>query len=70
MLALPADVLGAARSTRAVQNIGGQSEDRILRLAYGDYQRDRDFVAGVMSNNETLSFQTVGILHISAIISP
>ena len=60
MLALPADVLGAARSTRAVQNIGGQSEDRILRLAYGDYQRDRDFVAGVMSNNENFDALVLG----------
>ena len=60
MLALPADALGAARSTRAVQNIGGQSEDRILRLAYGDYQRDRDFVAGVMSNNENFDALVLG----------
>lgn len=60
MLALPADVLGAARSTSAVQNIGGHSEDRILRLAYGDYQRDRDFVAGVMSNNEDFDALVLG----------
>jgi hypothetical protein len=60
MLALPADVLGAARSTSAVQNVGGHSEDRILRLAYGDYQRDRDFVAGVMSNNEDFDALVLG----------
>lgn len=60
MLALPADVIGAARSTSAVQSIGGHSEDRILRLAYGDYQRDRDFVAGVMSNNEDFDALVLG----------
>ncbi|MCK0101978.1 hypothetical protein [Pseudohalocynthiibacter sp. F2068] len=60
MLALPADVLGAARSTSAVQNIGGHSEDRILRLAYGDYQRDSDFVAGVMANTDDFDALVLG----------
>ena|GEM_PF-6083852 len=60
MLALPADVLGAARSTSAVQKVGGHSEDRILRLAYGDYQRDRDFVAGVMSNKDDFDALVLG----------
>lgn len=60
MLALPADVLGAARSASAAQNIGGHSEDRILRLAYGDYQRDSDFVAGVMANTDDFDALVLG----------
>ena len=52
MLVLPSDVISAARSTSVIQNIGGSSENRVLRLAYGDYHRNKDSVAGVISNNE------------------
>ncbi|WP_322889334.1 MULTISPECIES: hypothetical protein [unclassified Yoonia] len=60
MLTLPADVVAAARSTSAIQAIGGHSEDRILRLAYGDYQRDKDFVAGVMANTADFDALVLG----------
>ena len=60
MLSLPADVLGAARSTSATQTIEGHSEDRVLRLAYGDYQRDRDFVAGVIAKTDDFDALVLG----------
>ncbi len=52
MLDLPLDVLTKVRSTSAIELIDGQAEDKMLRLAYGDYQRDSEFVAGVISNTE------------------
>lgn len=60
MLALPQDVLGKARSTSAVQQIGGYDEDRLLRLAYGDYQRDSDYVAGIMANTDDFDALVMG----------
>ena len=60
MLALPPDVINVARSTTAVQNIDEHSESRILRLAYGDYHRNKDSVAGVKSSNQDFDALVVG----------
>lgn len=52
MLDLPSSVIVSARSTKVVEQINGHAEDQLLRLYYGDYQRDKDYVAGVIAHTE------------------
>jgi hypothetical protein len=60
MLALPHKVLEKVRSTSVVQEIDGHTEDQVLRLAYGDYQRDSEYVAGVMAQTDDFDALVLG----------
>lgn len=60
MLSLPSSVLASARSTRFIEDISGDAEDQLLRLYYGDYQRNSDFVAGVVAQTENFDALVLG----------
>lgn len=60
MLSLPGSVIASARSTSTIEQIEGHEEDQILRLYYGDYQRNSDFVAGVIANTDDFDSLIVG----------
>lgn len=60
MLALPGSVVASARSTSIVEEIDGHEEDRMLRLYYGDYQRDSEYVAGVIAKTDDFDAMVLG----------
>ena len=60
MLALPGSVVSSARSTRIIEKIDGHAEDQLLRLFYGDYQRDSDYVAGVIAHTDDFDALVLG----------
>ena len=62
MTSLPGEVLKNARSTSAVNEVGGYAEDELLRLYYGDYMRKHEFVAGVVAETEDFDALVMGQL--------
>ncbi|WP_317386634.1 hypothetical protein [Tritonibacter scottomollicae] len=60
MLKLPASVVASARSTSIVEEVDGHAEDQLLRLYYGDYQRDSEYVAGVIANTDDFDSMVLG----------
>lgn len=60
MLALPGSVVASARSTSIIEEIDGHAEDQLLRLFYGDYQRDSEYVAGVIANTDDFDALVLG----------
>lgn len=62
MRELPEAVTDIARTTRVVEEISDHPEDRILRMYYGDYQRQGEFVAGLKANTQTFDARVIGQL--------
>lgn len=60
MLTLPGSVVASARSTSIVEEIDGYAEDQVLRLFYGDYQRDSEYVAGVIAKSNDFNALVLG----------
>jgi len=60
MLELPSSVVTSARSPSVVEEISGFAEDQLLRLFYGDYQRDSEYVAGVVANTDNFDALVLG----------
>lgn len=60
MRELPDAVTDIARTTKVVEEISGHPEDRVLRMFYGDYQREGEFVAGLKAQTETFDSLVIG----------
>ncbi len=60
MRELPIEVIKSSRTVRVVEKLSGHSEDRLLRMYYGDYQRANDRVAGIVAGTEDFDARIIG----------
>lgn len=57
---LPEQAIKSARTVRVVEKITGHAEDRLLRMYYGDYQKDGQRVAGLIAGTEDFDARVIG----------
>lgn len=62
MVELPESVIESSRTVRVVEKLSGHGEDRVLRMYYGDYQRGKDLVAGLIAGAEDFDARIVGLI--------